>query len=378
MKFSVEAADGHARAGVLHLERGAVETPVFMPVGTAATVKAMTPAMLEETGASIVLANTFHLMLRPGADVIRRCGGLHRFMNWRRPILTDSGGFQVFSLAGLREVSEQGVLFRSPVDGDKVFLDAERSMEIQRALGADIMMCFDECTAWPVPREQARRSMELSVRWAERSLRARGGGAAALFGIVQGGVWPDLRRESAARLTAMNFDGYALGGLSVGESMDERNAVLDPAHQWLPPDKPRYLMGVGRPEDIVAAVRRGMDMFDCVIPTRNSRTGFLYTRRGVLRLRNARYRDDTAPVDDECACYTCRHFSRAYLHHLDRCNEMLGPVLNTLHNLHYYRQLMAGLRRAVVRGRLDDFTRDFHRMRGGGGDGGEVCGKNMR
>ncbi len=370
MKFTLEATDGCARAGVLQLEHGAVETPVFMPVGTAATVKAATPAVLEDIGVDLVLANTFHLMLRPGVDVIRRGGGLHRFMGWRRPILTDSGGFQVFSLAGLRKVSEEGVLFRSPVDGDEVFLDAERSIEIQRALGADIMMCFDECTPWPASKEQARRSMELSMRWAERSLNARGDTGAALFGIVQGGVYPELRRESAKRLTKMGFDGYALGGLSVGESDAERLAVLDPAHSWLPTDKPRYLMGVGRPGDIVEAVRRGMDLFDCTMPTRHSRTGFLYTQHGVLRLRNARYRDDTAAVDDTCDCYTCRHFTRAYLHHLDRGNEILGSILNTIHNLRYYRRLMGGLRRAIRQGRLKNFTRDFYRMYG---NDGELC-----
>ena len=367
MHFAVEATDGLARAGLLRFKRGIVETPAFMPVGTAATVKAMTPAMLEAVGADVILANTFHLMLRPGVDIIRRGGGLHRFMGWRRPIVTDSGGFQVFSLAGLREVSEEGVLFRSPVDGEKVFLDAERSVAIQHGLGADVVMCFDECAAYPASISQARAAMERSMRWAERSLAAHanapGAGSAALFGIVQGGVYVSLRRESAAHLCAMDFDGYALGGLSVGESEGERLRVLDRAPLWLPRDKPRYLMGVGRPEDIVEAVRRGMDLFDCVIPTRNARTGFLYTRHGLLRLRNARYRDDHTAVDAGCECYTCRHFTRAYLHHLDRCNEILGATLNTIHNLHYYRQLTRGLRDAIRQGRLEDFTRDFYQVR---------------
>lgn len=367
MQFAVEATDGHARAGLLRFERGAVETPAFMPVGTAATVKAMTPAMLEAVGADVILANTFHLMLRPGIEIIRSGGGLHRFMGWHRPILTDSGGFQVFSLAGLREVSEEGVLFRSPVDGAKVFLDAERSIAIQHDLGADVVMCFDECTTYPASESQARSAMERSARWAERSLVAHdsapGNGRAALFGIVQGGVYARLRRESAARLCEMGFDGYALGGLSVGESESERLRVLDRAPLWLPPAKPRYLMGVGRPEDIVEAVRRGLDLFDCVIPTRNARTGFLYTRHGLLRLRNARYRDDHAAVDADCACYTCRHFTRAYLHHLDRCNEILGATLSTIHNLHYYRQLTRGLRQAIQQERLESFTRDFYQTR---------------
>ena len=367
MQFAVEASDGHARAGLLRFRRGAVETPAFMPVGTAATVKAMTPAMLEDVGADVILANTFHLMLRPGVEIIRRGGGLHRFMGWRRPILTDSGGFQVFSLAGLREVSEEGVLFRSPVDGAKTFLDAERSIAIQHGLGADVVTCFDECTTYPASIHEARVSMERSTRWAERSLAAHNNlpraRRAALFGIVQGGVYARLRRESAARLCEMGFDGYALGGLSVGESESERLRVLDHAPLWLPSAKPRYLMGVGRPEDIVEAVRRGLDLFDCVIPTRNARTGFLYTRRGLLRLRNARYRNDHTPVDAECACYTCRHFTRAYLHHLDHSREMLGATLNTIHNLHYYRQLTRGLRQAIQQSRLEDFTRDFYQTR---------------
>ncbi len=359
MRFTLEAGDGDARAGVLELPHGRVETPVFMPVGTCATVKAMTPAMLRETGAQMILGNAWHLMLRPGTEVIERHGGLHRFMGWDRPILTDSGGFQVFSLVGAREISEQGVCFRAPADGAEVWLDAERSIEVQRRLGVDIAMVFDECTPYPATEEQARDSMLRSMRWARRSKDAHDGAGSSLFGIVQGGVYPDLRVQSAASLTDLGFDGYAIGGLAVGESGFERNAMLDVTIPLLPPARPRYLMGVGRPRDIVAAVERGTDMFDCVIPTRNARTGFLYTRKGLLRIRNAEYRDDERPVDADCGCYTCRHFSRAYLRHLDKCGEILGACLNTIHNLHYYGQLMRELRAAIVVGELREYAASF-------------------
>ncbi len=360
MRFEVEAHDGAARAGVLQLPHGRVETPVFMPVGTCATVKAMTPAMLRETGARMILGNAWHLMLRPGVEVIERHGGLHRFMGWERPILTDSGGFQVFSLAAAREITEEGVRFRAPYDGAEVWLDAERSIEVQRRLGVDIAMAFDECTPYPVTREQARESMLRSMRWARRSKDAHSGSGASLFGIVQGGVYPDLRARSAASLVAIGFDGYAIGGLAVGESESERISMLEQTAPLLPAERPRYLMGVGRPEDVVAAVRRGVDMFDCVIPTRNARTGFVYTRRGLLRLRRAAYRDDERPIDADCGCYACRGFSRAYLHHLDKCGEILGASLNTIHNLHYYGQLMRELRAAILAGGLERYAAAFH------------------
>lgn len=344
--------------------RGSVETPAFMPVGTYGTVKAMTPEELRETGAEIILGNTFHLMLRPGTGVIRAHGDLHEFMHWDGPILTDSGGFQVFSLADLRKISEEGVHFQSPVDGSAIRLTPEDSMRVQRELGADIVMIFDECTPYPATEDQAQESMELSLRWAKRSREAHGDNPAALFGIVQGGMFPALRARSAEALRAIGFDGYAVGGLSVGEPEAERLGVLDATLPLLPPEFPRYLMGVGRPEDIVEAVRRGVDMFDCVMPTRNARNGFLYTREGILRIRNARYRDDTAPVDPACGCYTCRHYSRAYLKHLDKCNEILGPRLATIHNLHYYQDLMRGLRDAIAAGELERFVADFYSMRG--------------
>ncbi|AGA33910.1 tRNA-guanine transglycosylase [Thioalkalivibrio nitratireducens DSM 14787] len=345
-------------------ERGTVETPAFMPVGTYGTVKAMTPEELRETGAEIILGNTFHLMLRPGTDVIRAHGDLHGFMHWDGPILTDSGGFQVFSLANLRKISEEGVRFQSPVDGSPIHLTPEDSMWVQRELGSDIVMIFDECTPYPSTEDQARESMELSLRWAQRSREAHGDNPAALFGIVQGGMFPELRARSAEALRAIGFDGYAVGGLSVGEPEAKRLRVLDATLPLMPPERPRYLMGVGRPEDIVEAVRRGVDMFDCVMPTRNARNGFLYTREGILRIRNARYRDDTAPVDPACGCYTCRHYSRAYLKHLDKCNEILGPRLATIHNLRYYQDLMRGLREAIAAGELERFVVDFYSMRG--------------
>ena len=358
MQFDLLARDGEARRGRITLTRGVIETPAFMPVGTYGTVKAMTAEELRDTGAQIVLGNTFHLMLRPGVEIVQAHGTLHDYMHWRGPILTDSGGFQVWSLAARREIDEQGVRFRSPVNGDEVELTPERSMAVQRGLGSDIVMVFDECTPYPATEEEAAVSMELSLRWAARC-RAAHQGDGALFGIVQGGVHEGLRERSLAGLADIGFDGYALGGLSVGEPAEERDAVVEHIAPQMPSDRPRYLMGVGTPTDIVAAVQRGIDMFDCVLPTRNGRNGHLFTSRGTLRLRNSRYRRDTRPIDPSCGCYACRHYSRAYLSHLDRCNEILGARLNTLHNLHFYQDLMRGLRTAIRAGRLDAFASDF-------------------
>jgi queuine tRNA-ribosyltransferase len=366
MNFQLLARDGQARRGRIDLPRGSIETPAFMPVGTYGTVKGMLPRDLVETGAEIILGNTFHLFLRPGLDVIRAFGGLHRLIGWERPILTDSGGFQVFSLAHKRKITEEGVTLASPVDGSRVFLSPEESMSIQHVLDSDVVMIFDECTPYPASAAVARESMELSLRWAERSRRAFDelGNANALFGIVQGGVHESLRRRSAEGLRGIGFDGYAIGGLAVGEPEAERNAMLDFTVPLLPAEKPRYLMGVGRPEDIVAAVCRGIDMFDCVMPTRNARNAHLFTRHGTLRIRNAKFEHDTRPLDEACACYTCRSgFSRAYLRHLDRCGEMLGPMLATIHNLHYYQELMAGLRAAIGDGTLDAFVAEFSALR---------------
>ncbi len=360
MAFELIARDGAARRGRMTFPRGSVETPVFMPVGTYATVKAMTPEELEDCGTELIVANTFHLMLRPGTDRIVAHGGLHRFMHWHKPILTDSGGFQVYSLGEMRRISEEGVSFRSPVNGDPVFLDAETSMAVQRALGADIVMAFDDCTPLPASASETRVSMERTLRWAARSKEAHGDSEAALFGIVQGGLEPDLRKRSLEGLLELGFAGYALGGLSVGETRAEREQVLDGIVADMPADRPRYLMGVGAPEDIVEAVRRGIDMFDCVLPTRNARNGHLFTAEGVVRIRNARYRDDTGPVDASCACYTCRHYSRAYLHHLDRCGEILAARLGTIHNLYHYQKLMRGLGSAVETGKLEDFVAAFY------------------
>jgi len=359
MEFTLTARDGAARRGQLRFERGIVDTPAFMPCGTYGTVKAMTPEELEASGTQILLGNTFHLMLRPGLDVIRAHHGLHGFMHWQRPILTDSGGFQVWSLAHRRKISEEGVRFQSPVDGSPVFLSPESSLQVQRELDADVVMVFDECTAYPATESEARESMELSLRWARRSRVAHAGGGAALFGIVQGGMYPALRRASLDGLLEIGFDGYAIGGLSVGEDESERLAVLEGLLPHMPADRPRYLMGVGKPEDIVQAVRRGVDMFDCVLPTRNARNGHLFTRRGTVKIRNARYRADERPLDDSCGCYTCRNYSRAYLRHLDKCGEILGSRLNTIHNLYYYQELMAGLRRAIEHGVLEDFVGEF-------------------
>ena len=368
MKFDLVTHDGAARRGRLTTAHGTIETPAFMPVGTYGTVKATSPAELREVGAEIVLGNTFHLWLRPGLQVIAAHGGLHRFMAWDGPILTDSGGFQVFSLGALRKITEDGVKFQSPVNGDACFLSPEESMRIQRVLNSDIVMVFDECTPYPATHEQARDSMRMSLRWAERSKAAHDGNPNALFGIVQGGMYEELRDESLAGLTAIGFDGYAIGGLSVGETKDEMTRILGHTAPRLPADRPRYLMGVGTPTDIVEAVAAGIDMFDCVLPTRNARNGWLYTANGVIKLRNARYRDDLSPLDPACACYTCRNFTRAYLHHLQRANEILGARLNTLHNLHYYQQLMQGARDAIEHGRYRDFAAS---VRGGGE--GEEC-----
>jgi queuine tRNA-ribosyltransferase len=360
MKFEILARDGAARRGRLQLAHGSVETPVFMPVGTYGTVKAMSPAEIIDIGFEMVLSNTFHLWLRPGLEVIEKFGGLHRFMGWERPILTDSGGFQVFSLGKLRKITEDGVKFASPVNGDRLFLTPETSMQIQRTLNSDIVMIFDECTPYPASEKEAADSMRLSLRWAERSKAAHAGNPNALYGIVQGGMYEQLRDESARELGTMDFAGYAIGGLSVGEPKDDMARILAHTAPQLPADKPRYLMGVGTPADLVAAVAQGIDQFDCVLPTRNARHGILFTRRGELRIRNARWKLDTAPVDEECDCHTCRHFSRAYLHHLIRAGEILGARLATLHNLHYYHRLMAGMRAAIEAGRFADFAARFH------------------
>ncbi len=360
MLFELSKENSGARRGQLSFDRGNVETPAFMPVGTYGTVKAMTPEELTGIGAEIILGNTFHLMLRPGTTIIRKHGDLHDFMHWQKPILTDSGGFQVYSLAKMRKITENGVLFNSPVDGRKIELTPEYSMQIQKELGSDIVMIFDECTPYPATEQEAMESMQLSLRWAARCKIAHQENSAALFGIVQGGMVETLRHESAHGLVELDFDGYAIGGLSVGEPMDERNQVLDFTIPELPTDKPRYLMGVGRPEDIIEAVKRGIDMFDCVIPTRHARTGFLYTSKGILKIRNSRYQDDTRPIDESCQCYTCKNYSRSYLRHLDKCGEILGSRLNTIHNLYYYQQLMSDIRNAIENDRFDAFVDEFY------------------
>ncbi len=359
MKFILDKSDGLARRARLEFARGVVDTPAFMPVGTYGTVKAMTPEAVRDTGAEIILGNTFHLMLRPGTDVIKAHGSLHEFMQWKRPILTDSGGFQVWSLSERRKITEKGVTFASPVDGARVFLGPEESMAVQADLGSDIVMCFDECTPYPATEKQASESMQMSMRWAARCRDAHGDSTSALFGIVQGGMYEGLRQQSSAALTDIGFDGYAIGGLSVGEPEHERELVLGYTLPGLPADKPRYLMGVGRPQDIIAAVLHGVDMFDCVMPTRNARNGYYFTGRGVLKIRNSRFKSDTRPIDEDCGCYTCRNYSRAYLKHLDRCREMLGPHLATVHNLYFYQQLMAGLRKAIEEGGLEEYARQF-------------------
>lgn len=363
MRFELVDRHLNARAGKLTFDRGEVETPVFIPVGTYGTVKAMTPEELVELGARVVLGNTYHLMLRPGTRVIEAHGGLHRFMHWDGPILTDSGGFQVFSLGDRRTIAEEGVTFRSPVNGDKVFLSPEISIKMQAALDADIVMVFDECTPYPATHDQARRSMELSLRWAARSKAAHSGNSAALFGIIQGGLFPDLRAASLAGLLEMDFDGYAIGGLSVGEPKEDMAAVAADIAGQMPAGKPRYLMGVGTPEDLIEAVGRGIDMFDCVLPTRNARNGHLYTSTGVVKIRNAVHRESLDPLDPTCTCYSCRNYTRAYLHHLDKTNEILGSRLNTIHNLAYYLDLMRRARGAIVEHRFDEFAQAFYAAR---------------
>lgn len=360
MKFTVSHQDGMARRGQLVFERGVVNTPTFMPVGTYGTVKAMSPEELKGIGAEIILGNTFHLWLRPGTEVIAAHGDLHDFMHWDKPILTDSGGFQVFSLGALRKLEEKGVTFQSPIDGRKVFMGPEESMAVQRALGSDIVMCFDECTPYPADKKTTETSMQLSLRWAKRSKDAFADNPNTLFGIVQGGMHADLRLESLAGLEAIDFPGYSIGGLSVGEPKELMYQVLDDLMPHMPTQKPRYLMGVGTPADLVEGVLRGVDMFDCVMPTRNARNGHLFTRYGIVRIRNASNRNDTRPLDEACGCYTCQHYSRAYLHHLQKCGEILGARLNTIHNLYYYQELMQHLRNAIENGTLSEFVKSFY------------------
>ncbi len=364
MNFDINHSAGKARTGKLTLPRGTVETPAFMPVGTYGSVKSMTSEELLADGAQIILGNTFHLMLRPGLDIIGAHNGLHRFIHWDKPILTDSGGFQVWSLGKMRKITEEGVRFRSPIDGAEVFLGPETSIDVQHALGSDIIMIFDECTPYPATEDEAESSMLLSLRWAERCKQQHGDHDSALFGIVQGGIYSSLRAESIKGLKKLGFDGYAIGGLSVGEPIEEMLSVLDNLCPLMPTDKPRYLMGVGKPEDIVEAVLRGVDMFDCVLPTRNARNGWLFTQHGDVKIRNAKYAMDTSPVDKDCSCYTCRYYSRSYLRHLQRCNEILGSRLATIHNLHYYQQLMRGLRTAIANNSIDQFVKNFYRKRG--------------
>ena len=372
--FSVSNTQGRARSGVVSTPRGDIRTPAFMPVGTAATVKAMMPESVRATGADVLLGNTYHLMLRPGAERVSKLGGLHKFMNWNRPILTDSGGFQVMSLTGLRRLTEEGVKFRSHIDGSEHNLTPERSMEIQKFLGSDIAMSFDECPALPADRNRIRESMKLSMRWAQRSRDAFGDRPGfALFGIQQGGLEEDLRAESADALRKIEFDGYALGGLAVGEGQEAMFSCLDFAPEQLPQDKPRYLMGVGKPDDIVGAVQRGVDMFDCVLPSRSGRTGQAQTRMGQINLRNARHKDDPRPLDTKCSCPTCQQYSRAYLHHVIKSQEIIGSMLLTWHNLHYYQELMQNLRNAIAAGSLDVFVAKFHSTRNAGDIDPMVC-----
>ena len=363
MQYELLKTEGKARRGRLVFDRGVVETPAFMPVGTYGTVKGMTAEELKDTGAHICLGNTFHLMLRPGTEIIKMHGDLHDFMHWDKPILTDSGGFQVFSLGDLRKITEEGVTFRSPINGEKILLTPERSMEVQRDLGSDIVMIFDECTPYPATETEARQSMELSLRWAKRSKQAHGDNPSALFGIIQGGMYEGLRDISLQGLTDIGFDGYAIGGLSVGEPKEDMMRILGHTAHKIPADKPRYLMGVGKPEDLVEAVRRGIDMFDCVMPTRNARNGHLFVSDGVIKIRNAKHKTDTRPLDENCSCYTCKNYSRSYLHHLDKCNEILGSRLNTIHNLHFYQSVMQGLRDAIDAGKLDEYVSDFYAAR---------------
>lgn len=359
MQFTITEREGKARTGYLDFPRGKVRTPAFMPVGTYGTVKGMLPRDIEEIDADIILGNTFHLMLRPGTEVIQAHGDLHDFTQWQKPILTDSGGFQVFSLGAMRKIKEEGVTFQSPVDGSKVFMSPESSMQVQKELGSDVVMIFDECTPYPATEQEARDSMELSLRWAKRSKDAHGDNNSALFGIIQGGMYENLRDESLEGLTDIGFDGYAIGGLSVGEPKDEMKKVLGHLAYKMPEDKPRYLMGVGTPEDLLDGVMAGIDMFDCVMPTRNARNGHLFTSEGVIKIRNAKHRHSVDPLDEHCDCYTCKNFTRAYLHHLDKCKEMLGAQLNTIHNLRFYQQHMADIREAIEENRLEAFAAEF-------------------
>ncbi|MFC4701913.1 tRNA guanosine(34) transglycosylase Tgt [Glaciecola siphonariae] len=364
MKFNLLNTDGMARRGQLVFDRGVVQTPAFMPVGTYGTVKGMTPEELADTGAHICLGNTFHLMLRPGTQIIKDHGDLHDFMHWDKPILTDSGGFQVFSLGDLRKINEEGVTFRSPINGEKILLTPEKSMQVQRDLGSDIVMIFDECTPYPATPEEAETSMQLSLRWAKRSKDEHGDNPSALFGIIQGGMYEDLRDVSLEGLEAIDFDGYAIGGLSVGEPKEDMMRIVKHTAPKIPEHKPRYLMGVGKPEDIVESVRRGIDMFDCVMPTRNARNGHLFVGEGVIKIRNAKHKTDTSPLDENCDCYTCKNYTRSYLHHLDKCNEILGARLNTIHNLRYYQSVMEGLREAIEHNRLEEFVAEFYAKKG--------------
>ena len=361
--FKINNSIKKARSGKLVLNDHVIETPCFMPVGTAATIKTMAASEVKDFGYKIILANTFHLMLRPGVDIISQHNGIHKFMNWDGAIITDSGGYQVFSLAKLRKITKEGVHFNSPIDGAKVFLDPKKSIWLQEQFNSDIIMQFDECTPYPANKKTAESSLDLSLIWGKQSKESITKEKSNLFGIVQGGVYDDLRDKSLSGLVEIGFDGYAIGGLSVGESAEERNTVLDNIAHKMPSDKARYRMGVGTPEDIVEAVKRGVDMFDCVIPTRNARTGFLYTKNGILKLRNARYKDDMRPIDEDCKCYTCRNFTRSYLKHLDNCKEILGLRLNTIHNLYYYHDLMVKIRQSIQENKFDDFVKEFYYLR---------------
>lgn len=363
MKFELLNQDQNARRGRLTFARGVIETPIFMPVGTYGTVKGITPENLKDLGAQIILGNTFHLMLRPGTEIIKKHGDLHEFMHWPYPILTDSGGFQVFSLGKLRKLKEEGVYFNSPLDGQRVFLSPEISMQVQKDLGSDIVMIFDECTPYPATEYETQISMELSLRWAERSKKAHEGNSSALFGIVQGGMYPHLRKRSTDGLTHIGFDGYAIGGLSVGEPKHLMMQTLREVMPLMPQDKPRYLMGVGTPEDLVEAVEAGVDMFDCVMPTRNARNGHLFVTSGIVRIKNSQYKSDETKLDSHCNCYTCTNYSRAYLHHLNRCKEILGAHLNTIHNLHYYLNLMQQMRNSITNNNFQEFKKEFYSHR---------------
>lgn len=364
MKFELlsetEDSGSKARRGQLTFPRGTIQTPAFMPVGTYGTVKGLTPQQIKDIGAEIILGNTFHLMLRPGTEIVKLHGDLHDFIGWDKPILTDSGGFQVFSLGDMRKITEEGVSFRSPVNGEKVLMTPESSMQVQRDLGSDIVMIFDECTPYPATEKEAADSMRMSLRWAKRSKDAHGDNPSAQFGIIQGGMYEDLRDISLAGLEDIGFDGYAIGGLSVGEPKEDMIRIIEHTAPKIPEHKPRYLMGVGKPEDIVEAVRRGIDMFDCVMPTRNARNGHLFVTEGVIKIRNAKHKHDTGPLDENCDCYTCKNYSRSYLHHLDKCNEILGARLNTIHNLRYYQRVMQGLRDAIASNTLDEFVSEFY------------------